>query len=143
MSADSSQRARVSRDEKTERIRHITRLMASGHWVTGVTGPELADEWGVAVGTVEGYSAEASRFVREAIASSDDIRAQILATLQSITSEAMHRGQLRTAVESVKALAGVAGVEAPKKVDVGGSLAEFLSLGLAPGGSESDKPVEE
>jgi hypothetical protein len=141
MSADSSQRARVSRDEKTERIRHITRLMASGHWVTGVTGPELADEWGVAVATVEGYSAEASRLVREAIASSDDIRAQVLATLQTITSEAMHSGQLRTAVESVKALAGIAGVEPPKKVDVGGSLAEFLALGSPPSSDEPGSPV--
>jgi hypothetical protein len=141
MAESSSQRARVTSEEKTDRIRHISKLMASGRWVTGVTGADLADEWGVALATVEGYSAEASRLVREAVASSDDLRAQILATLQSITSEAMHRGQLRTAVESVKALAGIAGAEAPKKVDVGGNLAELLALGLAPGGDESGNPL--
>ncbi len=138
----SSQRAQTTRDEKTERIRRIVKLMAGGQWVTGVTGIDLAEEWGVSPTTVEGYSAEASRIVREAVASSDDIRAQVLATLQTITTESMRRGQLRTAVESVKALAGVAGVEAPKKVDVGGNLADLLALGLAPSGDQPGKPVE-
>jgi hypothetical protein len=140
------QRARVSKERtgptKVERIRHIVGLMSTGQWVTGVTGPELQELWGLSHATIDSDSGEASRIVREAVASSDDIRARVIATLEAITSKAMQKNQLRTAVESVKALAGVSGAEAPKKVNVGGNLGEILALGLAPSGEEPSGQVD-
>jgi hypothetical protein len=102
---------------KEERIAHCFELMTAGLWVTGATAVRLAAEWGLAVSTVEHDSAEASRRVHAAL---DDkhLRARIQATLETNTGIAMNRGQLRTAVESVKALAGISGAEAPKKLEV-------------------------
>lgn len=128
---------------KPERVRYIVGLMAAGQWVTGVTVVELAEKWGISEGTARDDAAEASRRIRDAVNDTDELRGQILATLQTITERAMHKGQLRTAVESVKALAGISGVEAAKKVDVGGSLAEFLALGHTPGGKEPGPKVDE
>lgn len=138
-----AQSARTEAPSKAERVRHIATLMATGRWVTGVTVYELADLWGLHEDTVKVDAAEASRRVREAINDTEELRGMVLATLQAITEKAMSRGQLRTAVESVKALAGISGVEAAKKVDVGGSLAEFLALGHTPGGKEPGPKVDE
>ena len=135
-------RARPERKcpEKADRVRHIMGLMAKGQWITGVTSYDLAKRWRVHPDTVHFDSAEASRRVRD-VTTDDEIRAQIMLTLQTITSRAMTKGELRTAVESVKALAGITGVEAPKTVNVGGSLAEILALAMAPSGDEPPPPV--
>lgn len=122
-----------ARPDKDQRVNEIAAMMASGRWVTGVTALELAERWGVPFKTLEADAAEASRRIRAELSGNDDLRARLVATLETITERAMQRGQLRTAVESVKTLAGVAGAEAPKRVDVGGNLAELLNLGLGPG----------
>lgn len=129
--------------KKAARIQHIVELMCSGCWVRGVTGVELAAEWSLHVSTVEADAAEASRIVRGLVADDDELKAMILQTLQTITRRAMHRGQLRTAVESLKAIATTSGVDAPKKVNVGGSLADVLALGLAASGDGADPEVGE
>ena len=49
---------------RTERLLLVAELMARGEWVTGETAKRLAAEWGLAVSTVENYSAEASRLVK-------------------------------------------------------------------------------
>ncbi len=130
-----------ARRSKKDRVRDITELMASGQWVTGVTGPQLAAKWGMSLDTIERDSAEASRRVRTAVEEDEGLRSRILLTLETITQRAIKKNQLRTAVEAAKALAGVSGVEAPKKVELGGSLADFLSLGMGDGSEETPGEV--
>lgn len=125
---------------KRARVEACIDIMASGSWITGVTSRELAATWGLPLSTVEGDAAEASRRVRAALEDDGTLRAQLQMTLQTITSRAIGKGELRTAVESVKVLAGITGAEAPKKVELGGSLADFLSLGM--GGGSEEPPGE-
>jgi len=129
--------------DKTSRVREIVKLMSSGMWVTGVTGGDLAEQWGVAESTLERDIATARDLVRGAVCDIDEIRARIMATLETITARSMESGQMRTAVEAIRTLAGVTGAEAPKQVNVGGNLSELLALGLGSGSEEPPKPLGE
>lgn len=125
---------------KLDRIRLIKRMMAHGEWVTGVTGHDLADEWDVSLSTVEQAAAEASRALKDAI-DSEELGQRLVAILLTNIAEARRARRYEAVARSVEAAARIAGVEAPKKLDVGGSLAELLALGLAPGGEEPDPAV--
>jgi len=48
-----------------QRVKHIMRLMATGQWVRGETGPELATQWGMSKGEVNRCACEASRRIYE------------------------------------------------------------------------------
>lgn len=52
---------------KEARVNHIITLMARLEWVTGETGPELAEQWGCSPGTVEHDACEASRAVQRQV----------------------------------------------------------------------------
>lgn len=103
--------------------------MTSLQWVCGRSTRELAKKWGVSERTVEADAAEASRYVKRAVdRDPDEVRAALVAQLQFLTKSAAKRKQERTAIEGVKAMASLLGLEAPKKLDVGGTLAELLPL---------------
>ena len=111
--------------------------MARGAWVTGVTAHEVAAHFGVAVNTAEHDAAEASRIIRDAVGSDDELRAQLIATLQHLISMTSNVRQARTAVEAIRVLAGISGAEKPRKVEVAGDVAGLLALAFeAEGGSE-------
>jgi len=112
---------------KAKRIRCLVEAMTGGMWVTGVTAHQLAAAWGMSPKTLEADASEASRIVREAVATDDEIRARVLGTLETITQQAMKRGQLRSAIEAVRVLAGVRGLEAPTQLEVDG-VAGLLQL---------------
>jgi hypothetical protein len=114
--------------EKPERIRVIIDLMTSGRWVTRRTIEQLAQKWGLSTNTLDRDAAEASRMIRGSVVGDDELRAQLMATLQSLTQKAIAVNQLRTAVEAVRVLAGVSGAEKPRKLEHSGDLASFLSL---------------
>ncbi len=115
--------------------------MARGEWVPGITGQEVADKFGVSPRTVEAYSAEASRIIRSAVANDDDLRAMMIATLQTIVGRSMKGRQMRTAVEAIKAMAGITGVEPPKRhsVNVENDLASLYNL-VHDGGDNNASP---
>lgn len=89
---------------KAERLRLITNLMTGNRWVTGQTGPELARQWGLSLVTIEKDSAEASRGIRRAVEGDSEIRARILAGVQSCIAQATAKGQIRTAIEGLRLL---------------------------------------
>lgn len=65
-------------------------LMTTGKWVPGRSHQALAAEHGVHPDTVKKWATNASRIIRLAIEGDvEDIRAQMLATLGTIVSEAM------------------------------------------------------
>jgi hypothetical protein len=123
---------------KTDRIQICIGLMASGAWINGVTGPRLAKEWGIRVETVSRDAAEASRTIRGNIISHDDLRARLHLMLTAIiadcdavkrscgTKSAATVGALKTKIEAIKALAGLEGVEAPRQIQVGGTLVDLF-----------------
>lgn len=95
------------RDQKPHRVRHCMRLMAQGLWVAGLTADELATKWGVTLRSMESYAAEASRRIREGVMLDDEMRGQVLSTIQSIATEANELGKLaRTAAEPTPGVNG-------------------------------------
>lgn len=119
-------------DAKTprERTAVIRRLMASGRWVTGVTGDDLSRVWRVTATTVRRYAAEASRSLREEGPELEDLRARTMATLETVVSQAIATGELRTAVSGIAELAKIRGLQAPTRVEasVGVSLDDIEEI---------------
>lgn len=57
--------------------------MVGGTWQIGRTGPELADAWGLAEGTVRGDASDASAQIREATPDlADEVRVMALALVE-------------------------------------------------------------
>lgn len=64
--------------------------MASGRWVTGKSNVAIAGKHGVSVATVKDWATSASRIIRLAVEGDrEDIRARMLATLDTIVAKAM------------------------------------------------------
>lgn len=103
---------------KEVRIRYIIDLMAQGHFVTGVTGGDLMILWGLSQSTMLLDCAEASRRLRFAHEDIDAIRAQAVATQQTIISRAMAAEDWSTAERANQGLARLTGVYAPVRVNV-------------------------
>jgi hypothetical protein len=127
--------------QKKDRIRICIELMASGRWITGVTGAKLAKEWSIREETVSRDAAEASRRIRDVIITSSELRERLHLMLDGCISDCEQikkacGNKSRTSVEAIRAkidairmLAGLEGVEAAKKLDVGGDgLAGLLEL---------------
>lgn len=98
---------------KKERVRLCIDLMCSGQWVSGVTGPGLAEQWGCNERTITADSAEASRYIRERVVNSDELRSRLSSTLETITSMAITRGNYRDSLRAIEVLSGLHGLNAP------------------------------
>jgi hypothetical protein len=122
------------RPVKEDRVRLCVQIMARCEWVSGVTGQLVAEACGVSVGTVAEDAGEASRLIRESVATQEDLRAMVIAGLQHVIAKTAgaRKPQFRTTVEAYKALAGIAGIEAPKELNLGGDLATLLELVNSP-----------
>lgn len=67
-------------------------LMADGLWVSGRSHADIAFKHGVAPATVKDWATSASRVLRLAVETDpEDIRARLLATLETVVSRAMSR----------------------------------------------------
>lgn len=84
--------------------------MAAGQWITGVTAPLLAAEWGLHPDTVERDSAEASRRNREDLMDREELRALLVTELQTLRSMSIKGKRYRDAIEAIKALANIMGL---------------------------------
>jgi hypothetical protein len=131
---------------KIERLKHIRTLMAACQWVPGITNVQVAQKFGVSTKTLEADAAEAHRQIASAIGSDEELKVRLLASLAHLAAKAERintANGIRAAVEGLRVLAGIAGVEAPKKVDVEvqDNLAALISMGLtgAPGAKTEAK----
>jgi len=102
--------------EKDECIRQVMRLMQiPGAWVTGKTGIELAERWGLGLKTVEAYSAEASRRLRDSQFDKATAKVMLAEHLRFIAGLAMGQNgkgrELRTAVAAISELADILGIK--------------------------------
>lgn len=136
---DRGSRARAeAKAAKADRVARCLDLMASGLWRTGITGTEVAKEFGVSPRTLEADAAEASRMLRSRFSDEElEIKkAQLLATLETATAIAAGQRSARDLRECATAELEALGLMPSKKLehDVGGSLAEILALAGAEGG---------
>lgn len=85
-----SARAPRVREDADAGVKDCLDLMTSGRWVTGQSHLEVADRHGVHPETVKKWATNASRIIRFAIEGDrEDIRARMLATLDTIVAKAM------------------------------------------------------
>lgn len=130
-----------------ERITHIMGMMARLEWVRGKSAHPLAEEWGLAVGTVENHSTEAHRRLMSPEAY-DDIKALLIHGSVELFRSAVVEGD-RTGGRAIgDLLASITGAKAPQKIDatVNGSddderLARKLA-GLVTGSTTGESPAE-
>ncbi len=100
---------------KALRVMYVMRLMASGWWVKGVTGPELAEAWGLSEQSIEFDAAEASRRVK-ALTDPQWVRERLAETLNHAAEVA--RRDPREAAAVANAYAGLVGAAAPQRHDI-------------------------
>lgn len=100
-----------AREENDVGVQDCVDLMVSGRWVPGKSVHVIAEKHGVSWRTVENWATNASRIVRLAIQKdTEDIRAQLVATLADIVSEARDAGDRKAAVMAVAEQAKLLGL---------------------------------
>lgn len=100
---------------KVERVHYLVRLMSRNEYQGAATNEELAKAWGISSKTVETDAAEASRVVRMATGTSEQIREAAKEALAAIAQKGLslghkHPGYLRASSEAIGLLAGLGGV---------------------------------
>jgi hypothetical protein len=121
-------RARPSGKPKTpptsppphERVRIIREMMLQNEWVTGKTGVELAERWGLAEATVRGDAATASGEIKSSFGDKDQILTRCMTMIESAFEVAqldpMPANAARAMVACAEKLAQISGAAAPVKV---------------------------
>jgi hypothetical protein len=97
------------------RVAHIADIMRRGAWERGVTGKELAAEWGLPATTVEHYSKEAWKRV---CAEADDAaaaRPTIAGTLSVALAQSADRRDHKSTAALADTWSRVVGARAPEK----------------------------
>lgn len=79
-----------TREHADQGVKRCIELMTEGRWVTGKSHQEIAAEFMVSPATVKDWATSASRIIRLATEGDrEDIRARMLATLDTVVSMAM------------------------------------------------------
>lgn len=99
---------------KEARVKICIDLMVENRWETGVTGGELAAEWGLHPGTVEHDAAEASRYVRRLV-DPEVIRTRLSVVLGQALDHGLrmvepHADGEEVVLGDVRALSGLASI---------------------------------
>ena len=98
-----------------ERVDHIASMMERLEWERGKTARVLAAEWGIAIPTVEGNAAEASRRVT---GDRDEAARDITAGARRLFRDAVNSGNAKDAKAIGDLWASVSGANAPVKQEI-------------------------
>lgn len=124
-------RVRATPTETAERVERIAEMMRIGVWVRGDSAPMLAREWGLAVATVEGLSAEASRVVAREVRDPEGLKTEVATVLR----ENLHRASRASEYKAVASLADVVtkimGARAPERHEHAHVVASYEAMPAA------------
>lgn len=93
------------------RVQRIAMIMAAGEWEGWSSAFALAMEWGLKVPTVQVYAGEAGRLLDRNVEDDEELRAIMRRTLRTIMVRATREKKYRDAIESVRVLAGLTGLD--------------------------------
>lgn len=93
------------------RVQRIAMIMAAGEWEGWSSAFALAMEWELKVSTVQGYAGEAGRLLDRNVESDEELKAIMRRTLRTVMVRATREKKYRDAIESVKVLAGLTGLD--------------------------------
>jgi hypothetical protein len=123
-------------DPTLARIVWCWEQMTNCRWVPGKSHVEGAEKFGVSVLTMRDDATEASHLIRLVAMLDEDLKEQCVLMLLRAAEMAERAGGAKGAdaiANVVRVLSGLKGFDAPKKLDVGGTLAEFLAMGAGRG----------
>jgi hypothetical protein len=129
---------------KLERVRWCIEEMTGARWRPGASHLEGMQKFNVSRKTIEDDAAEASRWIRELVMKEEDLKDLCTAALHHAMKMAAgakdaSRGS-EALTKAVGVMAGIHGLEAAKKLDLGvqSNLASILNLGLGAAPKEPD-----
>lgn len=121
-------RSKATSAEVETRIGRIRDMMRTGEWVRGKSSAPLADEWGMAVSSVEGYAAEAWRRVCAEADDAEQARPTIAGTLAVSLEQAATERQYRAVAALADTWSRVVGARAPERVEHAVVVAQYEAL---------------
>lgn len=108
-------RARATPTETADRIEHVADLMRTGMWVRGVSALPLSELWGLAVATVEGYAAEASRIVAREVADPEALKTEVATVLRENLHRASKAGEYKAVASLGDVVTKIMGARVPER----------------------------
>ncbi len=128
MSDKAVTRVRATSAVVEERIGRIRGVMRAGMWRRGESSLDLAQEWGVALATVEGYAAEAWRRVCAEADDAEVARPTIAGTLSTALTQAADAREYRAVAALADTWSRVVGARAPERVEHAVVVAQYEAL---------------
>lgn len=108
-------RARVATATVAERVERIAEMMRQDEWVRGQSAAPLADEWGVAVNTVEQLASEASRIIAREVTDPMKLKEDVSVILVENLRRASKDREYRAVASLGDVVTKIAGARAPEK----------------------------
>lgn len=98
-----------------QRVERIAEMMQRGEWERGKSAIPLAEEWGLAVATVEGLSAEASRVVARRLNDPGRLKTDVSLVLMNNLYRASAAGEFGDVAKLGDVVTKVVGARAPER----------------------------
>ncbi len=108
-------RARATPTETAARVETIADMMRRGLWLRGDSAPLLAEQWGLAIATVEALSAEASRIVAREVQDPKAMRDEVATVLRENLHRASQAGEFKAVASLGDVVTKILGARAPEK----------------------------
>lgn len=108
-------RARARPEESYQRVEWIVGMMRRGEWRRGESAGPLADEWGLAIATVEGIAAEASRVVAREVTDPERVKVDVSTVLMKDLERASACAEFGDVARIADVVTRIVGARAPEK----------------------------
>ncbi len=121
-------RARARPEDTYQRVERIVGMMRRGEWRRGESAPELAGEWSLAVATVEGMAAEASRIVSREVTDPDRVKVDVSTILLRDIERASSAAEFGDVARLGDVVTRIVGARSPERKEVAVSVATYEAL---------------
>ncbi len=102
-----------------QRVAHIRGIMERLEWRRGVTGDDLAEQWGLSIKSIEAHASEASRQI---VGDKDESARDITAGAVQLLQQALQAGDARAFKMMGDLLADISGAKAPARQEIAAAL---------------------
>ncbi len=102
-----------------QRVAHIRGIMERLEWRRGVTGDDLAEQWGLSIKSIEAHASEASRQI---VGDKDESARDITAGAVQLLQQALQAGDARAFKMMGDLLADISGAKAPARQEIAAAI---------------------